>query len=103
MRLQLLTLLLLLFSSISNAYVVEAAYEAGSIKIEYYEATEEGRVFVDHCDNCKQKIYKFTTPPKINVKDKEVNLKQYIKTQTGRIAGTIVIDVRTKSIIRINF
>jgi len=102
MRFFSVSFIILLAQSI-NLNAFEVAHEAERIKVEYYDLSKTGKVFVTNCSHCSQAIYDFSEPPIITINDKQIAFGQYLKSQKNKQLGTIVIDPKNNTVIRINF
>lgn len=92
-----------LLSFTANSNTIEAAHEARSITVEYYETSKTGKVFTRGCSHCNQSIYDFNVPPIISIDGKNISLKNFIKSPVRNRLGTIIIDQLTNTVLRINF
>lgn len=96
-------LVIFVFSSLAHSSSIEIAHEASSIRVEYYDTSKSGKVFVKGCTHCNQSIYDFKTPPTFNVDGQNISLTEFLKSPIKNRLGTIVIDQTTNTILRVNF
>ena len=91
-----------LFSS--NLYAdntPDTALETGSIKVEFFETSQEGIIYVYDCDQCTKKIYTFSDQPRIKRKGKYISFEEFMKDYWNAEHPTLFLDERTQSVRKV--
>lgn len=88
----------------SNLYAestVDTALETSGIRVEYFESSRKGVVYVKGCEQCSQKFYKFSDEPRVKRKGKYISFEEFMTDYRNAEHPTIFLDKRTRSVRKI--
>ena len=91
----------LLSSTLYAASIPDTAMETSGIKVEFFETSQEGIVYVYGCDQCTEKFYTFTDEPRIKRKGKYISFEEFMKDYWNAEHPTLFLDQRTQSVRKI--
>jgi hypothetical protein len=98
---------LLVFISMSFAFItqaaIETAVESPSIKAEYYETSNTGKIFVFDCKQCERPFYSFSSKPKITKNGLDISFKKFMADPKKGGFTTLILNLQDDSVLRINY
>jgi len=95
-------ILISFMSSVSHGVTaLDTAIEVGSIKVEFYNTSNTGIIHVYQCDSCTQKIYKFSTPPKVIRSGKVITFEFFLKDYWNAKFPTLLLDNKSLSVFQV--
>jgi hypothetical protein len=98
----LITLLLVLF--FQNCFAVQTldiAVEATSIKVEYIASSNRGIIYPHNCEQCDQDYYDFSQSPTIIKSGKKISFNSFMKDYWNAKFPTLLLDKKTKSVLKV--
>ena len=86
-----------------SAKALDIALEMNSFQVEFYDASQQGKVRVSDCNQCKQKLYTFDQSVRITKSGQDATLKQLLADQWSAKFPTIFLNPKNKQIILIAY
>ncbi len=89
------------FSAVHGDVEVDTAVETGSIKVEYFETTKKGIIYVYDCDQCTKKFYSFSDEPRIKRQGKYIPFDEFMTDYWNAESPTLFLDPQSRSVLKV--
>ncbi len=86
-----------------GAQALDVAREMDSIKVEYYQTSNKGLVRVKGCNQCSKEVYTFTQKPLITRSGQTIPFEEFMQEYWKAEYPTILLDIKTRSVISIHY